>query len=153
MTGAPPPASLNWAGCIGYAENLLRGTTWPYVQVGAYDAWIDDPRLPHYANEYVHLDPNNLAPLVPIASAVRLGDNAYKWLLEIRHNVNPATPGYGSAIFFHVRRGPDVPTGQAAPPWPSTILKSWFAGCAWTSIPAYYVLLPSSEYDKNREKW
>ena len=38
---------------------------------------------------------------------MRLGDHAYRWLIEIKHNSDPPKPGYGRAIFFHVRRGPE----------------------------------------------
>ena len=41
---------------------------------------------------------------------MRSGDFAYRWLVEIRHNADPPVPGYGSAIFFHIRRGPSRPS-------------------------------------------
>ena len=147
--GRAPAGVFELGRLYGYAANPPAGSTWPYVQVGPSDAWIDDPRLPHY-NQFVHLDPNNLPPWFE-SQKMRLGDSAYKWLLEIRHNCNPATPGYGSAIFFHVRRGPDTPTAGCT----TMAVENLEMMAHWLKMERfpYYVLLPRSEYEKNRERW
>lgn len=133
----------------GYAATAPRGTTWPYLQVGPYDAWIDDPRLPHY-NEHVRVDPRRIPDWFE-SQRMRLGDNAYKWLLEIRHNTDPPKPGCGSAIFFHVRRGPDRPTAGCT----SMAVEDLERVIVWLRPEAkpHYVLLPREEYDKLRNDW
>lgn len=82
---------------------------------------------------------------------MRLGDDAYKWLLEIRHNTNPASPGYGSAIFFHVRRGPTRPSAGCT----TMAVENLESMIRWikTDKYPYYVLLPQSEYQKMRSAW
>ena len=147
--GKAPAGIFELGRLHGYAARPPQGASWPYLQVGPYDAWVDDPRLPHY-NQHVRVDPENIPPWFE-SQRMRLGDAAYKWLLEIRHNTNPPQAGYGSAIFFHVRRGPDRPS----------------AGCTTMAVEnlenmirwireekrPYYVLLPKGEYDKVRKAW
>jgi hypothetical protein len=144
------PAGIFALGSIyGNEKAPPRGTKWPYVQVGENDAWIDDPKLPQY-NEHVRIDPRSVPPWFE-SQRMRLGDNAYKWLLEIRHNTNPAVPGYGSAIFFHVRRGPDSPTAGCT----TMALENLESMIRWLRPKEnpHYVLLPSAEYEKMRESW
>lgn len=147
--GKAPAGIFELGPLHGYASRPPQGATWPYVQVGQWDAWIDDPRLPHY-NEHVRVDPKEV-PAWFESQRMRLGDAAYKWLLEIRHNTSPATPGYGSAIFFHVRRGVDRPsTGCSA-----MAVENLEAMIRWLrpEKKPHYVLLPRAEYEKVKEKW
>ena len=144
------PAGIFALGTLhGYAPAPPKGTAWPYLQVGPYDAWIDDPKLPHY-NEHVRVDPRQIPDWFE-KQKMRLGDNAYKWLLEIRHNTNPAEPGAGSAIFFHVRRGADRPTAGCT----AMAVEDLERFIAWLKPEAkpYYVLLPREEYDQLRAAW
>lgn len=133
----------------GYAPAPPQGATWPYLQVGPYDAWIDDPRLPHY-NEHVRVDPRRIPDWFE-SQRMRLGDNAYKWLLEIKHNTGPPKPGSGSAIFFHVRRGPDRPTAGCT----SMALEDLERVIVWLRPEAkpHYVLLPRDAHEKLRINW
>ena len=82
---------------------------------------------------------------------MRLGDAAYKWMLEIRHNQRPAAPGYGSAIFFHVRRGPDKPSAGCTTMAESDLVRmlQWLDP---TAAP-HYVLLPKADYAELRGVW
>jgi L,D-peptidoglycan transpeptidase YkuD (ErfK/YbiS/YcfS/YnhG family) len=144
------PAGLFLLGSVyGYAAAPPDGTRWPYVRVGAYDAWIDDPKLPHY-NEHVRVDPANVPEWFQ-TQKMRLGDNAYRWLIEIRHNTDPATPGFGSAIFLHVRRGPDRPTAGCT----SMGVEDLESVIRWLRPEAKpcYVLLPQEEYNRLRDAW
>lgn len=144
------PAGIFQLGRIhGYAAKPPAGATWPYLQVGQWDAWIDDPRLPQY-NEHVRVDPGNVPPWFE-SQRMRLGDAAYKWLFEIRHNTGPAKPGFGSAIFFHVRRGPTTPSAGCT----TMALDNLEAMIRWVRADKYpyYVLLPKSEYAKVRKAW
>ena len=158
QNGVPPKVEKDWrapAGVFqlgqlfGYAAAPPAGSRWPYHQVGPWDAYIDDPRHPDY-NRHVRVDPRNVPPWFE-KQKMRLGDAAYKWMLEIRHNQNPAAPGYGSAIFFHVRRGPDKPSAGCT----TMALTDLEAIIRWLDPRAspYYVLLPKAEYTALRGAW
>ncbi|MFZ4767636.1 MAG: L,D-transpeptidase family protein [Roseimicrobium sp.] len=144
------PAGLFELGRLhGYASRAPQGASWPYLQVGPWDAWVDDPRLPHY-NEHVRVDPRNVPPWFE-SQRMRLGDAAYKWLLEIRHNTKPALPGYGSAIFFHVQRGPDKASAGCTT-MPVERLEAMIRWLRLEKRP-YYALLPHAEYQRLRREW
>ncbi|MCE9519734.1 MAG: L,D-transpeptidase family protein [Verrucomicrobia bacterium] len=147
--GRAPAGIFSLGPLHGYATAAPQGTRWSYIQVGPYDAWIDDPRLPHY-NEHVRVNPRQIPDWFE-SQKMRLGDNAYKWLLEIRHNTDPARPGSGSAIFFHVRRGPDRPTAGCT----SMALEDLERVIVWLRPEArpHYVLLPREVYEKLRIEW
>jgi len=147
--GKAPAGVFELGALHGYAKTPPPGAVWPYLQVGPWDAWIDNPSLPRY-NEHVRVDPRNV-PSWFESQRMRLGDNAYKWLLEVRHNTGPATPGYGSAIFFHVRRGPDKPTAGCT----TMAVENLEKMIRWLRPNAnpYYVLLPQAEYDRLRTAW
>lgn len=147
--GRAPAGIFDLGSIYGYEKAPPRGTKWSYVQVGGFDAWIDDPKLPHY-NEHVRVDPSQIPPWFE-KQKMRLGDSAYKWLLEIRHNTNPPAPGYGSAIFFHVRRGPDKPTAGCTTMAEEDLEKM----IRWLRPEKHpqYVLLARAEYEKMRAAW
>ena len=134
---------------FGYAPAAPGGAPWPYVKVGPYDAWIDDSTSPAY-NQHVRVDPANIPPWFE-KEKMRLGDAAYKWMLEIKHNTSPAAPGYGSAIFFHVRRGPTRPSAGCT----TMAVENLEAMIRWLDPNAspHYVLLPRVEYTALREAW
>jgi len=134
---------------FGYAASPPRGTRWPYTQVGPYDAFIDDSHSPNY-NQHVRVDPRNIPPWFE-KQRMRLGDSAYKWMLEIRHNPAPAAPGYGSAIFFHVRRGPTKPSAGCT----TMAVENLEAMIRWLDPTAspHYVLLPKADYAALRAPW
>lgn len=133
----------------GYAPRPPQGARWPYLQVGPYDAWIDDIHSPWY-NQHVRVDPKNIPPWFE-KQKMRLGDSAYKWMLEVRHNPPPAAPGYGSAIFFHVRRGPTKPSAGCT----TMALENLEAMIRWLDPQAspHYVLLPRGDYAALRAAW
>lgn len=144
------PAGVFQLGMLfGYAAGPPAGTKWPYHQVGPWDAYVDDPQNPHY-NRHVRVNPGQAPPWFE-KQKMRLGDAAYKWMLEIRHNQNPAAPGSGSAIFFHVRRGPDKPSAGCT----TMTVENLEAMIRWLDPRAfpYYVLLPQAEYSAMRKAW
>jgi L,D-peptidoglycan transpeptidase YkuD (ErfK/YbiS/YcfS/YnhG family) len=118
--------------------------------VTKWDAWPDDVRSPFY-NQHIVINPANVPPWHEKAR-MRLGDAAYKWLVEIRHNADPKpVPGAGSAIFLHARRGPDRYTsGCTAMALPE--LESIVRWLHWRSVP-HYVLLPRAEYERLKIPW
>jgi L,D-peptidoglycan transpeptidase YkuD (ErfK/YbiS/YcfS/YnhG family) len=110
---------------------------------------VDDARNPYY-NQHVRVDPNNIPPWFE-KQRMRLGDRAYKWMLAIQHNTGPAVAGYGSAIFFHLRRGPNTPTAGCTSMTEDSLVKI----LRWLDPNAspHYVLLPAAEYNALRGVW
>lgn len=147
--GRAPAGIFELGRIYGEQPKLPDGANWPYVQIGRWDAWVDDPKLPQY-NQHVRVDPN-APPSWFESQRMRLGDSAYKWLVEIRHNRGPIAPGYGSAIFFHVRRGPDRPSSGCTT-MELANLEKMIRWIRWEKKP-YYVLLPQAEYDALRQQW
>ena len=144
------PAGVFQLGMLfGYAGAAPSGVRWPYHRVGPFDAYVDDPQNPYY-NQHVRVPPNNVPPWFE-KQKMRLGDAAYKWMLEIRHNQRPAWPGYGSAIFFHVRRGPDKPSAGCT----TMAVENLERLLRWLDPAAspHYVLLPAADYDYLRGPW
>jgi L,D-peptidoglycan transpeptidase YkuD (ErfK/YbiS/YcfS/YnhG family) len=144
------PAGVFQLGSLfGYGA-AAPGGRWPYIQVGPWDAYVDDSYSPYY-NRHVRIDPRQGIPPWFEKQKMRLGDAAYKWMLEIRHNQQPAAPGYGSAIFFHVRRGPDKPSAGCTTMAEAdlTRLLRWLDPAA----SPHYVLLPKADYAALRGPW
>lgn len=146
------PAGIFQLGSLfGYEAAAPGGSRWPYVQVGPWDAYVDDSNSPYY-NRHVRIDPRQGIPPWFEKQKMRLGDAAYKWMLEIRHNQFPAAaPGYGSAIFFHVRRGPDKPSAGCTTMAEADLVRllRWIDP---KKLP-YYVLLPKADYAALRAAW
>lgn len=144
-----PAGVFHLGSLFGYAPTP-PGARWPYIQVGPWDAYVDDSTSPHY-NQHVRIDPRQGVPPWFEKQRMRLGDAAYKWMLEIRHNQQPAAPGYGSAIFFHVRRGPDKPSAGCTTMAEADLVRllRWIDP---TASP-HYVLLPKADYAALRASW
>lgn len=147
--GKAPAGVFRLGQLFGYAPRPPEGTRWPYIQVGSYDAWVDDIHNPYY-NQHVRVKPDDIPPWFE-KQRMRLGDNAYKWMLAIQHNTGPAAPGYGSAIFFHVRRGPKTPTAGCTSMAEENLVKV----VRWLKPEAspHYVLLPEADYHALRRAW
>jgi L,D-peptidoglycan transpeptidase YkuD (ErfK/YbiS/YcfS/YnhG family) len=137
------PAGIFRIGMIyTYDQALPPEADYPFHTVREGDAWVDDVRNPHY-NQYVSVDPKNPPPWFE-KQKMRHGDFAYRWLIEIRHNADPPVPGYGSAIFFHIRRGPARPSAGCTTMAESDLVQliRWLRA----SAAPLYVCLPRSEY-------
>jgi L,D-peptidoglycan transpeptidase YkuD (ErfK/YbiS/YcfS/YnhG family) len=82
---------------------------------------------------------------------MRQGDFAYRWLVEIRHNADPPVPGFGSAIFFHIRRGPDRPSAGCTTMAEGDLV----ALIKWLRVDQHprYVCLPRLEYLRYWKAW
>ncbi len=144
------PAGLFRIGKIyGYPRRLPRGSRYPYHQIGPRDAWIDDPANPFY-NQHFVAKPGQKPDWFE-SQRMRLGDPAYTYRVEVRHNADPPKPGFGSAIFFHYRRGPNTASAGC------TTMKQedlhdvirWLRA----SKNPHYVILPQSEYDRLQSAW
>ena len=144
------PAGLFRVGRLfGETTRPPAGVQNPYYQITARDCWIDDVTHPAY-NRHVVVDLKAPPPWYQ-KQRMRLGDFAYEWLLEIRHNADPPVPGHGSAIFFHIRRGPSTPTHGCttmARPDLLALLQRLRPG-----LQPHYLLLPKSEYAARIAPW
>lgn len=123
--------------------SLPPGAAWEFVRIGQRDAWIDDPGHPLYNRHVVIDDPAHPPPWFA-RQRMRVGDPAYRWLVEIRHNRDGIVPGAGSAIFFHIRRGETRPTSGCTTMAEEDLrrLIRWLRPGA----DPVYVLLPRREY-------
>lgn len=147
--GRTPAGCFKIGMAFGYASRLPQGSAFPYYQVTARDCWVDDPQHPAY-NQHIVVDPKSPPPWYA-KQRMRLGDFAYEWKLEIRHNVSPPVPGAGSAIFFHVRRGPNSPTSGCTTMSKENLLQL----LAWLhpNKHPHYVVLPKAEYQVRVKAW
>jgi L,D-peptidoglycan transpeptidase YkuD (ErfK/YbiS/YcfS/YnhG family) len=147
--GKAPAGVFHLGQLFGYAAAAPQGTSWPYIKVTQLDAWVDDPRNPYY-NQHVRVRSDAIPPWFE-KQRMRLGDSAYKWMVAIKHNANPPVAGYGSAIFFHVRRGPDKPTAGCTSMAEENLVRL-IRQLDPTASP-HYVLLPQAEYAALRGPW
>ncbi|HZC34671.1 MAG TPA: L,D-transpeptidase family protein [Chthoniobacterales bacterium] len=144
------PAGVFKIGAIyTYDQSLPTGSDYPFHTVRPGDAWVDDTNSPNY-NQYVRVDPEN-PPAWYAKAKMRLGDFAYRWLVEIRHNSDPPVPGYGSAIFFHIRRGPTRPSAGCTTMAESNLITL----IRWLRLgdDPHYVCLPRAEYLAHWKGW
>lgn len=144
------PAGVFAIGTIyGNEARLPEGADFPFHQVTANDAWPDDPENPFY-NRLVTVDAAH-PPAWFASQRMRLGDAAYRWRVEIRHNADPIEPGAGSAIFFHIRRGEARRTSgcttMAEPALQDLVV--WLRAAA----KPHFVLLPRAEYERLDQAW
>ncbi|MGB8354429.1 MAG: L,D-transpeptidase family protein [Chthoniobacteraceae bacterium] len=144
------PAGVFKIGTIyTYDKKLPEGSDYTFHTVTNNDAWVDDVALPEY-NKFVTIDPKNPPPWFE-KQKMRLGDFAYRWLVEIRHNSDPPVPGDGSAIFFHIRRGETRPTSGCT----TMAEENLVSLIRWLRADErpQYVLLPWSEYQAKWKVW
>ena len=129
-----------------YDSALPVGADYPFHTVTAADVWPDDITHPDY-NRHVTINLRNPPPWYD-KQRMRLGDFAYHWLVEIRHNSDPPVPGKGSAIFFHIRRGPAKPSAGCTTMAESDLLTL----IRWLRADANprYVLMPAAEYAQRK---
>ncbi len=132
-----------------YDSSLPRGAQYPFHTVGAGDAWIDDVNHPDY-NRHVTVDPKN-PPAWFEKQKMRHGDDAYRWLVEIRHNSDPPVPGDGSAIFFHIRRGVTRPSAGCTTMAEGNLVN--LIRFLRAEKKPHYALLPRAEYEKKWKTW
>jgi L,D-peptidoglycan transpeptidase YkuD (ErfK/YbiS/YcfS/YnhG family) len=132
-----------------YDSALPAGAQYPFRTIGLGDAWVDDVNSPHY-NRHIVVDPANPPPWFA-KQKMRHGDPAYRWLVEIRHNSDPAVAGAGSAIFFHIRRGPERPSAGCTTMAEGNLvsLMKWLRA----EQRPHYALLPQAEYLAKWKAW
>lgn len=144
------PAGIFKIGTIyTYDPALPAGASYPFHTITDADAWIDDPNLPHY-NQHVVIDAKNPPPWFE-KQKMRLNDPPHRWLIEIRHNADPPVPNAGSAIFFHIQRGPDRSSAGCTVMQEASIVRiiQWLR----KEKNPHYVLLPREEYLRRWKAW
>ncbi len=148
--GRAPAGVFNIGTIYTYDAALPPGADYPFHQVTAADAWVDDVESPDY-NKFVTISDPGHPPDWFEKMKMRHGDFAYRWLVEIRHNADPPEPGAGSAIFFHIRRGESRPTsGCTSMAEPNLVrLITWLRAADHPQ----YVLLPRAEYEQKWRAW
>ena len=146
------PAGLFELGSILYGYDTQAGLPhWRYRQVTDRDLWIEDPSSPLY-NRHLILSPHQPVPPGELYHLMRQSDPAHALKLFIRHNAPPnALPGAGSAIFFHLCRGPlSVTTGCTS--MEESDLRQLLQNFNPTDEPVY-VLLPKDDYSRLQQTW
>jgi L,D-peptidoglycan transpeptidase YkuD (ErfK/YbiS/YcfS/YnhG family) len=88
---------------FGYAPNIP--TKMAYRQATDEDIWVDDIDSPDY-NKWVKKGTTKATSF----ELMRRQDDLYMYGIVIGYNRNPVLTGRGSAIFFHVWKGPTEPT-------------------------------------------
>lgn len=96
---------------FGYAPTPPENTRLPYRQATEHDYFVDDSSSPEY-NQWVNLPPKSGIPQTRWKSAetMRRDDDKYQLGIVVEHNMHPAKPDMGSAIFLHVWGAPGMPT-------------------------------------------
>jgi len=144
------PAGRFALGKIYTNDPALPGNhRYPFHTVGAWDAWPDDPSHPDY-NRHLIVDPARV-PRWFQSQRMRADDWAYRWRIDIRHNRDDIVPGAGSAIFFHIRRGPDRPSAGCT----TLAERDLVTLITWLNADKNpeYVLLPRAEYRRLWRAW
>ncbi len=101
--GKTPSGIFSLQTAFGYSESLR--TKMPYRQALADDLWVDDVKADDY-NRWVKKSETKATSY----EKMRREDNLYKYGLIVEYNTAPVIKGSGSAIFFHIWRGENIPT-------------------------------------------
>ena len=145
--GRSPAGIFKIGKVYGESDSLPKGCNYPYHKITENDAWVDDPNNPFY-NQHVMSNSFKTKPKWFESQRMRLGDPAYRWLIEIKHNSDPPKSGYGSAIFFHVRRGPERRTTGCTVMTLENLER--IIKFLDTRKKPHYILLPLKEYSQKR---
>jgi len=146
-----PAGVFTIGGTWGAAPTIQKSPSLPYRQVTTRDLWVEDPASPSY-NQHLILDhePNTAWEK---KQQMKQNDAAHALKLFIGHNAPPAaTPGAGSAIFFHIWRGEGSKPTAGCTTMDAGKLQSLIAKIDPTRRPLY-VLLAKAEYQKLRGAW
>jgi L,D-peptidoglycan transpeptidase YkuD (ErfK/YbiS/YcfS/YnhG family) len=150
--GRAPMGRFRLGQIIGNDPHLPLGAKWDrYHAKTGREAWIDDPALPHLYNQFVVIPPGQPEPSWFNKNRMRLGDAAYHWLVVVEHNWPQPIVGAGSAIFLHVRRGENRPSGGCTVMARADLEKivTWLD----PSSAPQFVLLDANHYRKFAHAW
>lgn len=143
--GKAPAGVFKLGTAFGY--DVSAETRLPYLALTSTLECVDDSDSQHY-NQLV--DVSLLAKNWNSAEHMRRNDDLYRQGIFIEHNT-PATPAAGSCIFFHLWRGPDVPTlgCTAMDPADMARLFTWLDPRRSPRL----VQLPEAQYEQLRARW
>jgi L,D-peptidoglycan transpeptidase YkuD (ErfK/YbiS/YcfS/YnhG family) len=79
------------------------GSRYRYHRIVCGDWWDEDPSSPSY-NSFQHVPCGVRPPFRAESEGLWKATTAYRYLIPIRYNADPAVRGRGSAIFLHVQR-------------------------------------------------
>jgi L,D-peptidoglycan transpeptidase YkuD (ErfK/YbiS/YcfS/YnhG family) len=145
------PAGIFGIGPVfGYLRIPPVRVNLPYRPISDRDYFVDDVESDDY-NTWVTIsnaDPNEPTKLWKSFEVMRRPDNLYQLGIVIQQNVNPVVKGRGSAVFFHVWRGPNLPTAGCT----SMSLEDLRVLIAWLEPARSPMLIqgPASQIEKLR---
>jgi hypothetical protein len=146
------PAGVFDLGTVfGYAADVQRNPSTPYLQVNNHDLLVEDPTSPLY-NSHVRLD-HPVETAWEQENAMTLNDPAHELKIFVRHNKDPQPiPNKGSAILLHIQRPRDTSFTSGCTAMPRDRL---FSLVAWLNfaVRPVYVLLPQAQYDREATRW
>ena len=125
-----------------------------YRKITPCDLWVDDPTSPQY-NQHIVL-PRPASTEWELKQQMKLNDYHHSLKLFIKHNAGsqaqPAIPGAGSSIFFHIWRGNGTVPSAGCTTMSEENLRhviSWLN----PSLTPVYILMPLQDYMKLRPSW
>ncbi len=149
-----PAGIFMLGGVYGYASDIKRHPKLPYRKITPRDLWIED-HTSRYYNQHLILD-HTPTTNWEIKGQMRQNDNAHSLKLYIAHNDSilggQPSPGYGSAIFFHIWRGGGTKPTAGCTTMQKIKLQQLIATIDPTMTPVY-VVLPQAEYSALRTPW
>jgi L,D-peptidoglycan transpeptidase YkuD (ErfK/YbiS/YcfS/YnhG family) len=138
-------------GAWGAAHKIQKSPSLAYRQVTTRDLWVEDPTSPSY-NKHIVLD-HEPTTAWEKKQQMKQNDPVHALKLFIAHNPPPAaTPGAGSAIFFHIWRNDGAKATAGCTTMDVKKLQSLIAKIDPARRPLY-VLLPRADYEKLRSHW
>jgi D-alanyl-D-alanine dipeptidase len=143
--GKAPAGMFKLGTAFGY--DTSAETRLPYLTLTPTIECVDDPQSTRY-NELV--DGATMANDWNSSERMRRRDDLYRQGIVIEHNT-PASPAAGSCIFFHIWRGPTVPTRGCTAMAPQDIARlfNWLD----PHQSPLLVQLPEAQYEQWRKRW
>ncbi|RKS24668.1 L,D-peptidoglycan transpeptidase YkuD (ErfK/YbiS/YcfS/YnhG family) [Pseudomonas sp. WPR_5_2] len=143
--GKAPAGIFKLGTAFGYAPTAE--TRLPYLALTTTIECVDDSQSKRY-NQLV--DGSTVDKDWNSSERMRRNDDMYRQGIFIEHNT-PASPAAGSCIFFHIWRGPTMPTLGCTAMAPADIARlfSWLD----PRQSPLLVQLPEAEYQRLRERW
>lgn len=143
--GKAPAGIFRLGTAFGYASTAE--TRLPYLALTPGIECVDDSQSRRY-NQLV--DGSTVSKDWSSAERMRRSDDLYRQGIFIEHNT-PASPAAGSCIFFHIWRGPTLPTRGCTAMDPTDIARlfNWLD----PRQSPLLVQLPEAEYERLRKRW
>ena len=142
--GRTPAGIFRVGSLFGYAAEAPASASrnFSYVHLRMGSECVEDPRSPLY-NQII----DSGRPSSPMLRA----DGAFRLGFVIEQNMPDVTPGAGSCVFFHVQRGPWLPTSgcTSAPLAEVSNLVNWLK----PELEPLIVELPEPEYAELKNDW